>query len=193
MSKLVYPSLASLDGYVADVDGDFAWAAPDREVHAFVNDLERQVGTHLCGRRLYEVMSAWDAVPTEPDPRDPDGDVMADFASVWQAADKVVYSETLASVDAPRTRIARRFDADEVRRMLRDATREVSVGGPQLASEALRVGLVDEIRLLLSPVVVGGGTAALPDGVWLDLELLEERRFTAGTVFLRYRVARPGA
>ena len=198
MSRLVYSVLASLDGYVADADGGFAWAAPDPEVHAFVNDLEREVGTHLVGRRLYEVMSAWDTMPTDPPAPGDDGadgpvaGAMADYASIWQASDKVVYSATLPSVDAPRTRLERRFDPDEVRRLVHGASRDVSVGGPTLAAHALRAGLVQEVRLLLSPVVVGGGTAALPAGQRLSLALLEARRFAAGAVFLRYRVTADG-
>jgi dihydrofolate reductase len=173
---LVYSALASLDGYVADADGRFEWAAPDAEVHAFVNDLERGVGTMLLGRRMYEVLAVWDTLD-EPEPE------MRDFAEIWRAADKVVYSRTLEEVSTARTRIEREFDPEAVRRL--DGV--VSIGGPELAAHAFRAGLVDEIHLFLSPILVGGGTAALPDGVRRELELVEERRFGNGFVFLRYR------
>jgi dihydrofolate reductase len=173
---LVYSALASLDGYIADAGGRFEWAAPDAEVHAFVNDLERGVGTLLLGRRMYEVLVPWDTMD-DPAPE------MRDFAEIWRAADKVVYSRTLEEVSTARTRIEREFDPEAVRRM--DGV--VSIGGPELAGHAFRAGLVDELQLFLSPVLVGGGTAAFPDGVRRDLELVEERRFGNGVVFLRYR------
>jgi dihydrofolate reductase len=173
---LVYSALASLDGYIADSEGRFEWAAPDREVHAFVNDLERGVGTMLLGRRMYEVLAVWETLD-EPEPE------MRDFAEIWRAADKVVYSRTLEEVSTARTRIEREFDPEAVRRL--DGV--VSIGGPELAAHAFRAGLVDEIHLFLSPILVGGGTAALPDGVRRELELVEERRFGNGFVFLRYR------
>jgi dihydrofolate reductase len=173
---LVYSALASLDGYIADSEGRFEWAAPDREVHAFVNDLERDVGTMLLGRRMYEVLAVWETMD-EPEPE------MRDFAEIWRAADKVVYSRTLEDVSTARTRIEREFDPEAVRRM--DGV--VSIGGPELAGHAFRAGLVDELQLFLSPVLVGGGKPAFPDGVRRDLELVEERRFGNGFVFLRYR------
>ena len=173
---LVYSALASLDGYIADAGGRFEWAAPDAEVHAFVNDLERGVGTLLLGRRMYEVLAPWDTMD-DPAPE------MRDFAEIWRAADKVVYSRTLEEVSTARTRIEREFDPEAVRRL--DGF--VSIGGPELAGHAFRAGLVDELQLFLSPVLVGGGTAAFPDGVRRDLELVEERRFGNGFVFLRYR------
>ena len=173
---LIYSALASLDGYVADADGRFEWAAPDREVHAFVNDLERGVGTMLLGRRMYEVLAVWETMD-DPEPE------MRDFAQIWRAADKVVYSRTLEDVSTARTRIEREFDPEAIRR----TEGVVSIGGPELAGHAFRAGLVDELQLLLSPVLVGGGTAALPDGVRRDLELIEQRRFGNGVVFLRYR------
>jgi dihydrofolate reductase len=175
---LVYSALASLDGYVADADGRFEWAAPDAEVHAFVNDLERGVGTMLLGRRMYEVLAVWETMD-EPEPE------MRDFAEIWRAADKVVYSRTLETVATARTRIEREFDPEAVRAMKAEV--DVSIGGPELAGHALRAGLVDELQLLISPILVGGGTAALPDGVRRELELVEERRFGNGVVFLRYR------
>jgi dihydrofolate reductase len=175
---LVYSALASLDGYIADTEGRFEWAAPDADVHAFVNDLERGVGTMLLGRRMYEVLAVWETMD-EPEPE------MRDFAEIWRAADKVVYSRTLETVATARTRIEREFDPEAVRTM--KAEGDVSIGGPELAGHALRAGLVDELQLLISPILVGGGTAALPDGVRRELELVEERRFGNGVVFLRYR------
>jgi dihydrofolate reductase len=183
MAKLIYSAITSLDGYVADEDGTFDWAAPDAEVHAFVNDLERPVGTHLYGRRMYEVMAAWETVPT--DAGQPPH--MRDFAKIWQAADKVVYSRTLAEASTARTRVEGEFDPEAVRRMKASAGRDLSVGGPGLAAEAFRAGLVDECHLFLNPVVVGGGNRALPDHLRLDLELLDERRFGNGVVHLHYR------
>ncbi|WP_261576128.1 dihydrofolate reductase family protein [Frankia gtarii] len=185
MGRLIYTAIASLDGYVVDADGRFDWAAPDEQVHAFINDLERTIGTYLYGRRLYEVMAAWETMPTDGD-RPP---AMLDYARIWQAADKVVYSTTLVDVFTSRTRIEREFDADAVRRLVAAAEGDVSIGGPTLAGHAIRAGLVDECRLLLTPFVVGGGVRALPDGVRLRLELLGQRRFDSGVVHLHHRVA----
>jgi dihydrofolate reductase len=187
VADLIYSAIASLDGYVADADGNFDWAAPDEEVHSFVNDLERPVGTYLYGRRMFEVMAPWGS----DDLIEGQSEVIRDYAAIWRAADKVVYSTTLETVSVDRTRISRTFDDDEVRAMKGSADRPISVGGPHLAAEALRAGLVDELRLFLAPVAVGGGNRALPDGVRLDLELLDDRRFGNGTIFLRYRVANP--
>jgi dihydrofolate reductase len=186
MAKLIYTAICSLDGYVSDETGDFSWAAPDDEVHAFVNDLERPIGTYLCGRRLYEVMVFWE----RPDESVAASEVTRDYAGIWQAADKVVYSRTLAEPASARTRIERDFDPAAIRRLLTEADRDVSVGGAELAGTALRAGLVDEVRLFLHPVLVGGGTPALPTGVRLDLDLLDERRFGGGVVYLRHRTRR---
>jgi dihydrofolate reductase len=183
MPKLIYSAIASVDGYVADANGNFDWAAPDEEVHAFVNDLERPIGTYLYGRRMYDVMAVWETLPVDDEPP-----VMRDFAELWRAADKVVYSRTLDEVTTPKTRLEREFDAEAVRGLKDAAASDLSVGGPGLAAEALAAGLVDEIGLFLTPVVVGGGTRALPDGVRLDLELLDERRFASGVVYASYRV-----
>ena len=182
MGKLVYSAIASLDGYTADASGRFDWAAPDAEVHAFVNDLERGAGTYLYGRRMYETMAVWETmdVAAEPQP-------MRDYAEIWRAADKIVYSRTLAEPSTPRTRIVRDFDPDAIRELKAAAGRDLTIGGPGLAGQALRAGLVDELQLLLVPVVVGGGTRTLPDGLRLDLELLDERRFASGVVYLRYQ------
>jgi dihydrofolate reductase len=185
MAKLIYSALSSLDGYVADEEGRFDWAEPDEEVHAFVNDLQRTVGTHLYGRRMYEVLAAWESPEMLADERPH----IRDFARLWQAADKIVYSRTLESASSARTRIERAFDPKAVRQLKAAADRDLIVGGPELAAHAFRAGLVDEVHLFLTPAVVGGGTRALPDGVRLDLELLDERRFGNGMVYLRHRVA----
>jgi dihydrofolate reductase len=184
MAKLIYSAMTSLDGYVADADGKFDWAAPDEEVHSFVNDLERPVGTYLYGRRMYEVMVFWETASD----RTP---VIQDFAEIWQAAEKIVYSRTLEAVSSARTRIEREFDPEEVRQLIARAVREISVGGPDLAAQAIKAGLVDEYHVFVTPVVVGGGRRALPDGVRLELELLDERRFGSGVVHLHYRTETP--
>jgi dihydrofolate reductase len=184
VGRLIYTAIASLDGYVADADGAFDWSVPDADVHRAVNDIERSVGTALYGRRMYEVLVAWETLPTAGEP-----DFVADFAQIWRASDKVIYSRTLDAVASARTRIEREFDPDAVRRMKAEGDEDLSVGGPGLAAEALRAGLVDEIHLFLSPIIVGGGTPALPDGVRIDLELLDERRFANGVVHVHYRVA----
>jgi dihydrofolate reductase len=182
MAKLIYSAITSLDGYTADEDGNFDWAAPDEEVHRFVNDLERPVGTYLYGRRMYEVMAPWETEPTLAD----QSRVMREFAELWQAADKVVYSRTLGTVSTARTRVERDFEPDAVRQMKASAGRDVTVGGPDLAAQAFRAGLIDECQLFLTPIIVGGGKRALPDEVRVKLELLDERRFGNGVVHLRY-------
>lgn len=189
MGSLLCFAMASLDGYIEDPTGDFGWAEPDDEVHQFVNDLERPVGTQLYGRRMYEVMQVWETDNAFA----ADSPVMLDFAEVWVAADKIVYSRTLPDdgIVTSRTRLERTFDPEAVRRMVDDLPHPASISGPELAGHALRAGIVDELHLMLAPVVVGGGKRALPDDVRLDLELLEERRFAAsGMVFLRYRIRR---
>ena len=191
MAKLIYCAITSLDGYVADEDGDFDWAAPDEEVHAFVDDLERGVGTYLYGRRMYEVMAYWETAETVAD----QPPVIKDYAAVWQSADKVVYSRTLHTVSTARTRLERDFDPEPIRQLKASTARDISVGGPTLAAHAIKAGLVDEIHLFLAPVVVGGGTRSLPDKVRLTLEPLDERRFGNGVAHLHYRTkpARSGA
>jgi dihydrofolate reductase len=181
MARLIYSAITSLDGYVADEDGNFDWAAPDEEVHTFVNDLERPVGTYLYGRRMYEVMVYWETTsPEQPQ-------FVEDFAEIWQAADKIVYSRTLETVSSARTRIERDFVPEAVRQMKAASRRDITVGGPDLAAQAIKAGLVDEYHLFVSPVVVGGGKQSLPDNVRLNLELLDERRFGNGVVHLHYR------
>jgi dihydrofolate reductase len=185
VAKLIYLSLASLDGYIADADGNFDWAEPDEEVHTLVNDLERSVGTFLLGRRMYEVLVAWETIDTTDQPP-----FIGDFAEIWRAADKIVYSKTLTTASSARTRIEPEFDPDAVRRMKASEQRDLSAGGPGLAASAIGAGLVDEYHLFLVPTVVGGGTRFFPDDVRLDLELVDERRFGNGTTYLGYRTKR---
>jgi dihydrofolate reductase len=182
MSELVYMALASLDGYIADPEGNFDWARPDEEVHTLVNDLEREVGTMLLGRGMYETLSYWETAETQGQPP-----YIEDFAGIWRAADKVVYSRTLEQAPTARTRIEREFDPEAVRDMKAAAERGLSIGGPTLAAEAFRSGLVDELQLVLNPVIVGAGKAALPAEVRLGLALRQERRCGNGAVLLRYR------
>jgi dihydrofolate reductase len=182
VGKLVYSAILSLDGYVADEQGKWDWSVPDDEVHAVVNDLQRTLGTHLYGRRLYEVLMAWESMDTPDQPP-----VIRDFARIWQAAEKIVYSKTLETAPTARTRIERGFDPRAVTDLKDAADHDLLVGGPELASQALEAGLVDELHLFVSPVVVGGGKRALPDGVQANLELTGERRFGNGVVYLHYR------
>ncbi len=183
MAQLIYSALTSLDGYVADADGSFDWAEPDEEVHGFVNDLQRPVGTYLYGRRLYEVMVYWEAAHTLAD----QPPFITDFAEIWQSADKVVYSRTLETVSSVRTRIERDFDPEAVRRMKMSADKDITIGGAHLAAQAIKARLVDEYHLFVTPIVVGGGTPTLPDNVRVELDLRDERRFTNGVVYLHYR------
>ena len=185
MARLIYSAIASLDGYVADENGNFDWAAPDEEVHAFVNQLERPIGTYLYGRRMYETMVFWES-PPDPAAEPP---AFREYAGIWQSADKIVYSTTLASVAGARTRIEREFEPEAVRRLKATAARDITVGGPELAAHAIAAGLVDEYQLFLVPAVVGGGTRALPE-LRVNLELLDERSFRNGTIYLRYRTRR---
>jgi dihydrofolate reductase len=183
VAKLIYSAIMSLDGYVADRQGKFDWAAPDEEVHDFVNDLEREVGTYLYGRRMYDVMRVWETMDTDGQPA-----VSEDYAEIWRGADKIVYSTTLEAAPSARTQIERSFDPGTVRELKESAGRDLSVGGPGLAAQALKAGLVDELHLFVSPVVVGGGTQSLPDDTRLQLELVDEHRFGNGVVYLHYRL-----
>ena len=183
MAKLIYSGITSLDGYVADDDGNFDWSVPDEELHTFVNDLERPIGTYLYGRRMYEVMVYWATAHTLAD----QPAFVRDFTDIWQAADKIVYSTTLETVSSARTRIERDFDPDAVRQMKAAAGRDITVGGPDLAAQAIKAGLVDECHLFITPIVVGGGKHFLPNNVRLRLELLDQRRFGNGVVHLHYR------
>ena len=183
MAHLIYSALSSLDGYIEDMQGNFDWAAPDEEVHQFINDLERTAGTYLLGRRMYETMLVWE---TDPDLA-ADSPLTQDFAQIWQAANKIVYSRTLGTISTRKTRLERSFDPEAIRQLKETVEQNISIGGPELAAHAFRAGLVDECQLFLAPIIVGGGKPSLPDKVRLELELMEERRFGNGVVFLRYR------
>jgi dihydrofolate reductase len=185
MAKLIYAAITSLDGYVEDEGGNFDWAVPDEEVHTFVNDLVRPAGTYLYGRRMYETMAGWETMHNAEQPS-----FTRDFAEIWQAADKIVYSKTLETVSSARSRIERDFDPEAVRQMKALIGRDITVGGANLAAQAIRAGLVDEYHLIVSPIVVGGGKQSLPKGVLVRLELLAERRFGNGVVHLHYRDSR---
>jgi dihydrofolate reductase len=184
VGRLIYSILMSLDGFIEDPSGAFDWAEPDAEVHAFVNELARPVGTHLYGRRMYEVMSAWDTLGTDPG----EPAYIADFGRIWRAADKVVYSTTLDAVETPRTRLERRFDPAAVAALKASAEGDLMIGGPELAGRAFDAGLIDEVDLFVAPVSVGGGKRALPADARLDLELVGERRFEGGMVHVQYAV-----
>jgi dihydrofolate reductase len=184
MAKLIYTAITSLDGFVADAEGNFDWAAPDEEVHTFVNDQERPIGTYLYGRRMYDVLVAWESPAiAEGQPA-----YIRDYHEIWRAADKIVYSKTLETVASERTRIERTFDPEAVRQLKAEADRDLSVGGPDLAAHAIRAGLVDELRLFVAPIVVGTGNPVLPSDVRLQLELLDEGRFGNGMIHLGYSV-----
>lgn len=188
MARLIYSTIASADGYVEDADGRFDWAAPDEELHRFLNELERPIGTYLYGRRLYQTMLYWETA--HQDPEQPS--YVQDFTRIWQAADKIVFSTTLASVSSARTRIERTFNPGMIRQLKQAAGRDMTVGGADLAGQALMAGLADELLLFLVPAIVGGGKPALPTGMRLDLKLLDTRTFASGAVYLRYRL-RPAA
>lgn len=183
MAHLIYSAISSLDGYIEDRDGNFDWAMPDEEVHGFINNLERTAGTYLYGRRMYEMMTVWE---TDPDLA-ADSPLTQDFAQIWQAADKIVYSSTLAAVSTRKTQIERNFNPEVIQQLKKTAQHDILIGGPELAAHAFRSGLIDECHLFLTPIIVGGGKPSLPDNVRLELELLEERRFGNGVVYLRYR------
>jgi dihydrofolate reductase len=182
VGRLIYSALASLDGYVEDVRGDFSWAAPDEEVHAFVNELERPVGTYLYGRRMYDTMVYWETASTAGD----QPAVMRDFAEIWRAAEKVVYSRTIREVASARTRLERDFDPAAIRSLKESSDRDITIGGAELAGRAIAEGLVDECHLFLHPVAVGGGKPALSVAERVRLELLDEHRFGSGVIHLRY-------
>ncbi len=186
MAKLIYSAMASLDGYVEDDQGRFDWAVPDDEVHAFVNDLERPIGVYLYGRRMYETMLGWETVDNTGQPA-----VSRDFAQIWQAAEKIVFSRTLPRVSSARTRVERQFEPAAIGRLKESSAGDITVGGAELAGEAMVAGLVDECHLFLGPVVVGGGKRALPSGLRAQLDLLDECRFPSGVVHLHYKVSVP--
>ena len=183
MAKLIYSAISSLDGYIEDMEGKFDWAAPDEEVHRFINDLERPAGTYLCGRRMYETMMVWETDPNLA----ADSPLTRDYAEIWQAANKIVYSKTLAAASTRKTQIERNFNPEAIQQLKKTAQHDIAIGGPELAAHAFRSGLIDECQLFLTPIIVGGGKPSLPSNVRLELELEEERRFGNGMVFLRYR------
>jgi dihydrofolate reductase len=185
MGKLIYAAIASLDGYVEDEGGRFDWAAPDEEVHAFVNDLERPIGTYIYGRRMYETMVFWETATAAAD----EPAVFREYAEIWRAAEKIVYSRTLQTVSSERTQIEREFDSDAARQLKQSSGADISIGGAELAGQAFGAGLIDECHLFLCPIVVGGGKRAMADNVQARLELLDERRFRSGVVHLHYRIA----
>lgn len=186
MAKLIYGTNASIDGFIEDANGRFDWTEPSDEVHSFINDVYRDVGTHLYGRRLYETMAVWETDPSLAET----SDIYSDWAAIWKGADKVVYSTTLKEPLTTRTRVEKSFDPDAVRAMKESAERDLLIGGAELASHAWRAGLIDELDLFTIPVLVGAGKRALPDAIRVDLDLIEQRRFDTGTVFLRYAVKR---
>ena len=187
MAHLIYSAISSLDGYIEDTEGRFDWAAPDEEVHRFINDLEQRAGTYLLGRRMYETMMVWETDPSlaaySPYSRD--------YAEIWQAANKIVYSKTLASASTRKTQIERNFNPEAIKQLKKTVQHDILIGGPELAAHAFQSGLIDECHLFLTPIIVGGGKPSLPENVRLELELLAERRFSIGTVYLRYQ-ARQG-
>lgn len=188
MAHLIYSAISSLDGYIEDKEGKFDWAAPDEEVHSFINNLERTAGTYLYGRRMYETMMVWETAPEFA----ADSPITRDFAEMWQAANKIVYSRTLTHSSTRQTQLERNFDPEAIRQLKESAQQDILIGGPGLAAHAFKAGLVDECQLFLTPIIIGGGKPSLPEDVRLALELLEERRFGSGVVYLRYRT-RPGS
>ena len=183
MAHLIYSAISSLDGYIEDPDGKFEWAMPDEEVHRFINNLERAAGTYLLGRRMYETMRVWETDPSLA----ADSPITRDYAEIWQAANKIVYSRTLGTVSTRKTQLERTFDPESIRQLKEAVEEDILIGGPGLAAHAFRAGLIDECQLFLTPIIVGGGKPSLPDNVRIELELMEERRFGNATVFLRYR------
>jgi len=183
MAHLIYSAISSLDGYIEDADGNFDWAMPDEEVHRFINNLERAAGTYLYGRRMYETMMVWETDPSLA----ADSPLTRDFAEIWQAANKIVFSKTLETVSTRRTQLERSLDPEAIRHLKETVEADILIGGPELAAQAFQSGLIDECHLFLTPIIVGGGKRSLPDNIRLELALLEKRRFGNGTVFLRYR------
>ena len=183
MAHLIYTTNTSLDGYIEDMDGKFDWTDPSEEVFRFITNLVRATRTHLYGRRMYETMMVWETDPNLA----AESPLMRDFAEIWQAANKIVYSRTLETISTRKTQLEKTFDPEAIRQLKAAGEHDILIGGPELAAHAFRAGLIDECHLFLIPILVGGGKSALPDNVRLELELLEERRFSNGTVYLRYR------
>jgi dihydrofolate reductase len=188
MGKLIYSMITSLDGFVSDTAGNFGWSAPEQEVHEFINEQSRSIGTNLYGRRMYETMVYWETAHTAPE----QPPFIVEYARIWQASDKIVYSTTLDEVASARTRIERTYDPDVVRKLKVESDLDIAVAGPQLAAQAVRAGLVDEYQLFIGPAIVGGGNPFFPNDIRIDLELRDERRFNNGVVYLRYAVENRG-
>jgi len=184
MAQLIYSAIASLDGYIEDRAGNFDWAMPDEEVHRFINNLERTAGTYLYGRRMYETMMVWETAPNLA----AEAPLTQEFAQIWQAATKIVYSKTLAAASTRNTQLERNFNPEAIRQLKKTVQHDILIGGPELADHAFRSGLIDECHLFLTPIILGGGKPAFPGKGRLKLELLEERRFGNGVVFLHYRI-----
>lgn len=182
MGTLVYAAITSLDGYIEDASGRFDWAVPDAEVHTFINELERPIGTHLYGRRMYETMAVWQTIDDDPSV----SPVELAYARMWRELDKVVYSTTLESVPTPRTRLEPRFVPDDVAHLKRTTELDISISGPSLAQHAFAAGLIDDVHLFVMPIIVGAGKPGLPSDLRMHLELRDERRFASGVVHLHY-------
>ncbi len=189
MGKLIYLITTSLDGFVADQDGNFDWAVPSEEVHAFVNDIVRNVGTSLLGRKMYDIMKVWDTIPTEGTNEAMDGpsEAMNDYAKIWRAAKKIVYSTSLSDVAIANATIARSFDPNAIRKLVAESDKDFDIGGPHLAAEAIRAGIVDEYHQFIVPIIIGSGNDWLPKDVKSELKLVDVRKFENGFVHLQYR------
>jgi dihydrofolate reductase len=186
MANLIFVANTSLDGYTEDKDGKFDWTEPSDELFKFVTNVVRAARTHLYGRRMYETMMVWETDPNLAAA----SPLMRDFADIWQAANKIVYSRTLETISTRKTQLEQMFDPEAIRQLKATGEHDILIGGPELAAHAFRAGLIDECHLFLIPILVGGGKPALPDNVRLGLELLTERRFRNGAVYLRYRTSR---
>ncbi|WP_379127250.1 dihydrofolate reductase family protein [Paenibacillus sp. sgz500958] len=184
MSKLIYATNVSLDGYTEDEQGNLGWGISDDETYAFWSDFQRTIGTYLYGRRMYEMMVYWETANAGGD----QPEVKQEFAQIWRAAEKIVYSRTLQAVSSAKTKIEREFDSDAIRRLKESSGADITIGGPELAGQAMSAGLIDECHLLVNPIILGGGKRAFPDNLSMRLELLGERRFRSGVVHLHYRV-----
>ena len=189
MGKLIYSIMTSLDGFIADQDGNFEWAMPSEEVHAFVNGIVRNVGTSLLGRNMYETMKIWDSIPTEgtSGPMDGPSEAMNDYAKIWQTAKKIIYSTSLSDVTIANATIERAFNPEAVKKLIAESDKDFDIGGPQIAAEAIKAGMVDEYHQIIAPVIIGRGKYWLPKDVKLNLKLVDVRKFENGFVHLQYR------
>ena len=189
MGKLIYFAMTSLDGFVADQDGNFEWAMPSEEVHAYINNIARNVGTSLLGRNMYEIMKVWDTMPTDGTggPMDGPSEAMNDYAKIWQAAKKIVYSTTLSDVAIANAKIERAFNPEAVKKLVAESNKDFDISGPHLAAEAIKAGIVDEYHQILVPVIIGSGNYWLPKDVQVNLELVDVRKFENVFVHLKYK------